>query len=95
MNNEPTPEELGVIRYGAQIAALKPYMDAEIDTLQKSVVNSVISAVNSNTLTADIALSKWHEYLAYSKIGRRLGQRTRTAEDVSKSVTLDISNKIV
>lgn len=67
-----TEEELLAGRYAAELQGVRPYLDAEISSLQKSVVNSVLTAINSNSLTPDLALSKWHEYMAFDKLSKRL-----------------------
>lgn len=70
-----TPEELSLIRTGAEIQQFKPYLDNEILTMQKAVVSSVLAAVNNGNLTAEMALSKWMEYIAYQKLTQKFNQR--------------------
>lgn len=84
------PEDLGAIRVGATAQNFKPYLDGEIEALQKAVVNSVLSAVNNGTLTPDMALSKWMEYIAYKKLSQKFDQRI----EVGKSVGAKIGPKL-
>lgn len=72
ITSPPSEEELRAGRYAAELSGVKPYLDAEISSMQKSIVNSVTTAINSGTLTPDLALSKWHEYMAYTKLANRL-----------------------
>lgn len=88
----PSPEDLGLIRHGAEVAQMKPFLDAEIISMQKAVVSSVLTAVNSGTLTPDIALSKWMEYVAYQKLTQRFDQRIRVGASVGASRNLDIKD---
>lgn len=71
----PSPERLAQLRNSAELTQLKPYMEVEVAAMQKAVVNSVLSAVNSGTLTPEMAMSKWMEYVAYQKISSRFSQK--------------------
>lgn len=75
-------QELSAIRQGAEIQALKPYMDNEIAILQKAVVSFILASVNNGTLTPEIALSKWIEYVSYFKLQQKLEQRIRIGQSV-------------
>lgn len=86
----PTPEELGLIRSGAEIQNMKPYINNEVAALQKAVVSSVLSAVNSGTLTPEIAMSKWMEYVAYQKLLQKFDQRITVGISVGAKRNLDI-----
>lgn len=90
-----TPEDLGAIRSGAELQSVKPYMDAEIAGLQKAVVSFVLSAVVNGTLTPEIALSKWVEYISYTKLSQKLDQRIRVGQSVGShnTDTLDFGGK--
>lgn len=70
-------EALGQLRTSAEMAQLKPYMDTEVAAMQKAVVNSVLAAVNSGTLTPEMAMSKWMEYVAYHKMTQRFSQKIK------------------
>lgn len=86
---EPSPENLSLVRQGAEIQQMKPYMDAEISSMQKAVVSFVLSAVNSGTLTSDIAMSKWVEYIAYQKLSQKLSQKIEIGKSASDKTNLD------
>lgn len=86
--------DLGIIRQGAEIQSMKPYMDAEIESMQKAVINSVLAAVNNGTLTTEMALTKWHEYISYFKLGQKLEQRVRVGLSVAKDNSLDFNTKV-
>lgn len=83
--------DLSAIRIGAELQSLKPYMDNEITGMQKAVVSFVLAAVNSGTLTPEVALTKWVEYISYSKLQQKLEQRIRVGQSVgaTHSETLD------
>lgn len=87
---DPTSNELSAIRHGAEIQSMKPYMDAEIISMQKAVVSSVLQAVNDGSLTAEKALSKWMEYIAYQKLLQKLDQRIAVGASIGAVRNLDI-----
>lgn len=89
VTRRPSPEELYTIRLGAEIQQFKPYMDNEIAVMQKAVVSSVLAAVNSGTLTPDIAMSKWMEYIAYQKLSQKFDQRINVGVSIGKNRNLD------
>lgn len=89
-SDHPSYEELGLIRHGAEIQQMKPYMDNEIAGMQKAVVSSVLAAVNNGSLTAEIALSKWMEYIAYQKLIQRFDQRIAIGVSIGAKRNLDI-----
>lgn len=86
----PSPEELGLIRTGAQIQQLKPYIDNEVLVLQKSVISFVLAAANSGTLTPEIAFAKWMEYIAYQKLLQKFDQRVSIGASIGANRNLDI-----
>lgn len=85
-------EELAVMRTGAELQNLQPYMNSEIIGMQKAIVSFVLSAVNNGTLTPEIAMSKWVEYIAYQKLNQKISQRIRMGQDLGQknAITLDI-----
>lgn len=84
-------EDLSAIREGAEIQSLKPYMDNEIEGMQKSIVSFILQRVNDGSLTPDIALSKWIEFISYSKLQQKLSQKIRIGQSVgsAQGSTLD------
>lgn len=90
-------EELTAIRLGAEMQNMKPYLVNEIDAMQKAVVNSVLAAVNGGSLTPEMALSKWMEYIAYMKLTQRVDQRIRIGQDIGIRAkdSLDFDTTIV
>lgn len=86
----PEPKELGTIRHGAELTNYKPYIDAEISAMQKAVVSNVLANVNAGTLTAEMALSRWMEYIAYQKLSQKLDQRIQVGVSVGAKRNLDI-----
>ena len=89
------PEDLALIRQGAEIQNFKPYIDDEVASMQKAVVNSVLGAVNSGTLTPEMALSKWMEYIAYLKLNQKFDQKIKVGQSVGGEQThaLDFRSK--
>lgn len=85
-----TEEALSAIRTGAEIQSFKPYMDNEISGMQKSVVSFVLAAVNSGTLTPEVALTKWVEYVSYLKLQQKLEQRIRIGQSAGQSVSNEL-----
>lgn len=90
MNTPPNPAELQAIRYGADLTNYKPYIDNEIANMQKAVVSSVLAAVNNGSLTSEMALSKWMEYIAYQKLIQKFDQRIAVGVSVGSKRNLDI-----
>lgn len=91
MRPDPTIVELENMRLGAEIQSMKPYMDAEIEGLQRAVVSSVLSAVNNGSLTQEMALTKWHEYISYTKLKQKYEQRIRVGQSTHN---LDFTQKV-
>lgn len=89
-------EDLGAIRVGAEIQSIKPYMDNEINGLQKSIISFILASVNSGTLTPDIAYTKWIEYVSYTKLGQKLDQRIRVGQSLGEAqgARLDLNTKL-
>lgn len=90
MTLAPKPEELSAIRFGAELSNFKPYLDTEVASLQKAVVSSVLSAVNAGTLTPEMAMSKWMEFISYTKLNQKLSQRIQVGVSVGSTRNLDI-----
>lgn len=89
-------EDLGAIRRGADYQQMKPQLDNEIETMQKAVVSFVLAAVNNGSLTPEIALTKWVEYISYQKLQQKIDQRIRIGQSIgaANKETLDLTNKI-
>lgn len=87
--------DLAAIRTSAELQNLKPYMDNEVEAMQRAVVSFVLSAVNNGTLTPDIAHTKWVEYISYTKLQQKLEQRIRIGQGVGAQIggNLDFSTK--
>lgn len=82
----PSSSELFQIRSGAEIQQMKPYLDNEIAAMQKAVVSSVLAAVNNGSLTSEMALSKWMEYIAYQKLSQKFEQRVKVGQALGNSL---------
>lgn len=89
LQKEPTAEDIGAIRQGAELNAVKPYLDNEIAGMQRAVVSSVLNAVNKGELTPEMAMSKWMEYIAYYKMSQKVEQRIAVGASVGSSRNLD------
>ncbi len=87
-------DDLNAIRQGAELQNLKPYMDTEINGMQKAVVSFVLSAVNKGELTPDMALSKWVEYIAYFKLSQKIDQRIRVGQSIGAENEVHLDLKI-
>lgn len=84
------PEDIQAIRHGETIQSLKPYMDNEISGMQKSVISFVLAAVNNGSLTPEIALTKWIEFISYQKLQQKLEQRIRIGQDLGAQHATDL-----
>lgn len=91
-----SPEDLGVIRVGAELQNMKPYLDNEIEGMQSAIVNSVLVAVNNGSLSPEMALSKWMEYIAYKKLSQKFSQRIEIGKSTGGGLgqTLDFQSKV-
>lgn len=85
--NQLPPKALQTIREGAELSNYKPYIDADLDKMKQSVVNSVLMLANSNELTPEIAQAKWFEYIALVRLGQNIGKRI--------TVGVDLGNKMM
>lgn len=85
------PEALQAIREGAEISAMKPYIDSELGSMQRAVVSSVLAAINKGCLTPEMALSKWMEYIAYVKLNQRIEQKVRVGQSVGEANAKDLT----
>lgn len=81
-------EDLSAMRTGVELAAMKPYIDAEVDAMQRAVVNNVHQMVNDGTLTPEIALSKWMEYIAYRKLNQKFLQKINIGHSIGTTVDM-------
>lgn len=84
-------EKLAEVRYGAELQNFKPYIDNEITSMQMAIENSVLTAMNNGSLTAEMALTKWIEYLSYRKLGQRFSQKIQQGKTATNPETLDFS----
>lgn len=89
MKPSPNPQDLQAIRHGAELANIKPYLDVEIQAMQKAIVSNILSNVNAGTLTPEIAMSKWMEYIAYQKLNNKFEQRIQIGQSVGATKNLD------
>lgn len=83
-------EELSAIRQGAELQSVKPYIDNDIAGMQKAVISFVLNAVNNGTLTPEIAMSKWVEFVSYTKLQQRLEQRIRVGQTIGANHVQDL-----
>lgn len=83
-------DDIAVVRNGAEMQNIKPYMDVEISSMQKAVVSFVLASVNNGTLTPEVALSKWIEYISYTKLQQRIDQRIRMGQTISDQVKQEL-----
>lgn len=90
VTRQPSAEDLFTIRRGAELTNYKPYLDVEIQAMQKAVVSSVLAAVSNGNLTAEMALSKWMEYIAYQKLAQKFEQRIQVGIAIGAKQNLDI-----
>lgn len=90
-----TSEDLAHIRTGAELSQMAPYVNSEVAGLQKAVVSAVLHAVNEGTLTPEMALSKWMEYIAYLKLNQKFSQRVAVGNSIAiaNQPHLDIPNE--
>ena len=86
-------EELAAMRTGVEIDAMRPYVQVEVDGMQRAVVNAVTMMVNEGTLTPEIAHAKWMEYIAYRKLLQRFDQKIKAGTDIGKAQNLDLKGK--
>lgn len=88
-------EDLAQIRTGAELSQMAPYVNSEVAGLQKAVVSTVLHAVNEGTLTPEMALSKWMEYIAYVKLNQKFSQRVAVGNSLANNyqTIIDIHHK--
>lgn len=72
--------ELGEIAHLARFQGMLPYIEDAIGKMQQAVVARAKTHQTNGTLTGDLALALWMEYLANEKLLSRLGSRERAAQ---------------
>jgi len=86
-------EDLAAMRIGVEMDTIRPYVEAEVNEMQKFVVNTVTSLVNAGTLTPEIALAKWMEYIAYRKLLQRFDHKIKHGASLGGHQNIDMSKQ--
>jgi len=81
-----TPEQLGFIKDGADLQNVLPHIRADVETIQKGIVNGVMSSINKGELTPEIAQQKWIEYTAYTRLLQKMEQKVRMGQSIGEKV---------
>lgn len=63
-----TPEAINRISVGARLAGMWPYLEEEIENMQKDVTARAMRAMQKGELTPEKALAYWQEYRAATKL---------------------------
>jgi hypothetical protein len=83
-------EDLAAIRHGAELQSIQPYMEHEINGLMKAVVSFVLGAVNTGSLTPEVAFAKWVEYVSYVKLQQKIKQRIEVGRSIGEKEKLEL-----
>lgn len=72
------------VRDGARLAGFMPYLDAELTSMTDQLVMKTLMALNSGTLTPDLALHAWMELNAYTRLLKRFQQKVQVGLSVGQ-----------
>lgn len=73
-------QEMGEVSQLARLQGFLPYLEDAIAKMQLAVVNRAKTAQTQGTLTSDLALALWMEFLANERLLARMGARERGAQ---------------
>lgn len=84
-------EDLAAIRTGYELSGMLPALQQEVEAMQKTIVNNVLSAISEGKLTPDLAQQKWLEYAAAVRMLQRFQQKVRfgTSQGEANTLTFD------
>jgi len=82
-------DKLSNVREVAFLAEVKPYLDKEIEALERALDNRTYQALDRGELTPQRALEAWIEKVSYHRISRKIQQQItmgQAAGERAKSV---------
>lgn len=75
-NDNPDVEQMASFQDGARLAGVMPYLEAELESMERVVENRVYSALDAKTLTPEAALLAWIEKSSIRRLRTRMKVRT-------------------
>lgn len=85
----PTPAEILDLRQAAKLSSLVPVLSDDIAAMRHTIDMRAFEAIRKGTLTADQALSLWHEAHAAHRLLKRFEDHARTAASVTETQPME------
>ena len=86
-----TPKDLGIIREGAHLQSVLPYIQATIAKLEAMLDTRMYALLVANQLTPEVALQAWMQKHAYHQILRRFEQAVNIGVSVGERNVQELS----
>lgn len=83
--------DLGRIAAGAKLAGLLPYLEAEVDRMDRALENRVYDLINKGALTPEAAFMAWLEKKTLRAFVTRLRQKVNMGQSVGERHVEDLS----
>ena len=89
---QPTPDQLGQIRTGAEMANMLPYIKVEAEGRMHGVQNRVFMAIAQGKLTPELAMTAWHEMAAYRNMLKSYETHVKVGVSLAEKHSQSINN---
>jgi hypothetical protein len=73
------------IRVGAELQNYAPFINDDLDKMKRRVVSQVMMQIDKGELTAEGALSRWHEFVSYERLSQRVNKKIVAGQELAKS----------
>lgn len=70
-------EDLGAIGDGARLVGMMPYLNAELEAMERSLFTKILASIKDKTLTPDTAFAAWLEFASFRALSHRMQTRTK------------------
>jgi hypothetical protein len=78
------PEDLAIVRIGAEMQNYAPYIQYDIDKMKRAVVNEVMALMSTHDFTAEVALAKWYEYVSFERLMQKVNKKITAGQEMGK-----------
>lgn len=79
----------------AVIDQFMPYVQAELDRLEKALVNQTLQALDRSELTAEQAFQAWTQLNAYRKVTRGMRQKANMTLSEAEKVAPELTKNFI
>lgn len=84
------PEELAEIRNGARVANMLPYVEDEIERMQKTLKTKTFELVRKGELTPERAVHAWMELYSYDRLLRTFRTKVKMGESAGEKTATEL-----